>query len=188
MFRTTSVVYRTPLLLSAVLLSGCGGCFEGGDNLAKGAGESLSRAATDFGKGLGSGVDKGMSVMVEMSDDAVASGLSTTVAKQLPLDQHGVAIYLVAEKTLRTGVMAKAINSEGQEVGRTTVQAEFAADDAKYVEFHFDEHVDLQLTKKFVVELRDPVGEVDPPADAKTPNTKTETSVDSAAPTKSGDE
>lgn len=158
------------IFVTTLLLGGCSGCFEGGSELAKGAGEAVGQATVDFGKGVGSGVDKSMEVTTELAVAAQGLGLSTTTSKLLSLDQHGIAVYFIAEQATKTKLLAKALNEAGQEVGRASVEVEFAADDAKYVEFVFDGHVDLQLVDKFVIETREPAGETDTAsATAETP-------------------
>ena len=49
------------------------------------------------------------------------------------------------------------MNAEGEEIGRSTVDIEWTAADAKYVSFAFQSEVDTQLVDKYVVEVGESV-------------------------------
>jgi hypothetical protein len=55
---------------------------------------------------------------------------------------------------VKTQLIAKAFNAANQEIGRSVVEVDFAADDAKYVEFIFDDNVDIQLAEKYVIDSK----------------------------------
>jgi hypothetical protein len=136
-------------MLTALLLTGC----EEG-NRVKDAGSALSRATTDFAAGLGSGVDKGLEVSVELSEKTTALGMTSTVGKKLGIDHKGITVYLLASQPVKTQLVAKAMNAENEEIGRSVVEADFAADDAKYVTFNFDDEVDIQLAEKYIIDSK----------------------------------
>jgi hypothetical protein len=142
------------LVAVGALLCGCGK--SGDESLAKRTGNKLGEAMTDFASGVGGGVDKQLTVDVELSDALGKQGFSKTVAKSLGLDisGKGISVYLIAENAYQGELIAKARNEAGQEVGRSVVEVEFKADDARYVKFLFDDQVDMQLVKRFTIDAR----------------------------------
>jgi hypothetical protein len=141
------------LLAAAVLLSGCGG----NDRGAQQAGQKVGETITDFASGVGKGIDKRMEVPVELSDSITALGLRHTIAKSLGIDrpnEKGVTVYFIAAKPVEARLMAKALNAEGQEIGRSTADVELAADDARYITFRFDPELDAQLVERYLIEAK----------------------------------
>ena len=146
---------RTSLLLAmALVATGCGGKEAGG---VKGAGQKVGETILDFGSGIGKGIDKRMEVVVDLAADVKALGLSTTVAKSMtiePSKPKGISVYFVASKPVKAKLMAKALNAAGEEIGRTVVDVDMAADDAKYLNFSFPPEMDSQLVEKYQIGLK----------------------------------
>jgi hypothetical protein len=93
-----------------------------------------------------------------------------TLAKQTGVDhdkRKGITVYFMSSKPVQVSLMAKALNAEGDEIGRSVVDVEFTADDARYVAFAFDAEMDSQLVEKYVVEAKQPTAaEASPAEDA----------------------
>jgi hypothetical protein len=135
-----------------ILLLGVAGCGDKGEeSFAKKAGGKVGETVTDFATGVGKGIDKQLTVQVDLLNGLADRGVSKTVAKTIP---YGFSIYLVAAKPLKSQLIAKALNKEGQEIGRCVVEVEFAGDDAKYVHCTFPEDMDTQLVEKFTLDLK----------------------------------
>lgn len=148
--------YTTVLLfLSACLLTGCG---RKDESVAKTAGSKVGEAVTDFALGVGKGFDKKMVVKVELSPLLVEKGLSTTVAKWIEpttaASDKGISVYVIATKALKGRFVAKALTEKGVEIGRSTTDAEFKDDDAKYVQFRFGSDMDTQLVAKYLIDIK----------------------------------
>ena len=145
---------QTVLLLPAlVLLLGCGGQDDRG---AHQAGQGVGETVIDFAKGVGKGVDNRLKLSVELNEEVANLGLQATVAKDSGFDDEGcktVAVYFIASRPVTACLRAKALNSDGDEIGRATIDIELTADDAKYVTFAFDSEMDTQLVAKYVVEV-----------------------------------
>lgn len=138
------------LFITLTLIYGCGN----DDSLAKKAGNKVGETLTDFASGVGEGVDEKMLVIVNLSEPLKAKGLSKTISKSLGLDK-GFSVYLISQKTLSSKLIAKAIDKSGQEIGRVVVSVEFAADDAKYIIFKFNDELDMQLVKSFNLAIKE---------------------------------
>lgn len=144
------------ILLFAILLLAAG-CGKKGESVAKTAGNKVGETITDFATGIGKGIDKQMTVNVELSDELVKKGLEKTVAKSTGLDsprEKGISVYFIAKLPFDAKLIAKAINKEGQEIGRSVVDVELSADDAKYVTFMFAPEMDTQLVDKYLISLK----------------------------------
>lgn len=148
---------RQAVVLPVVLwLAGCGGA---DDRSVHRAGQRVGESLTEFAKGVGSGVDRQLEVPVELSEEVAQLGLQTTVAKGSGLDGRGeksISVYFIAGQPVKTWLLTKALNAEGQEVGRSTVELELDADEAKYVTFAFDAEMDSQRVGKYVVGIGKP--------------------------------
>lgn len=141
-----------PLAALVALSLGCGK----EEGRAKRAGQSFGETMTDFAHGVGSGIDNRLQVEVELSPGVVDLGLSKTVAKSAGIDdtKKGIAVYFISQKPVNGNLVAKAMNADGEEIGRSVVEVEFSADDAKYVTFRFDKEMDSQLVARYVIDAR----------------------------------
>jgi hypothetical protein len=150
------------LTISLIAVAGCGKNDGHDESAAKRAGSAVGEAVTDFASGVGKGVDKQMSVNVELTKALSDKGLSKSVAKSTGIDvlgpdvkkSKGISVYLIAAKAFKAKLVAKALAEDGQEIGRSTVDIDFAADDAKYVTFTFDREMDTQLVVKYVIDAK----------------------------------
>src|SRR5262245_34692440 len=101
--------HLTILSLLAVLLMGCG---KDEDSLAMKAGEKIGQQMTDFTKGVGKGIDQKMMVDVALSPQALALGLTNTIAKSLGMGvTNGISVYLVASQNVSNTLVARALNA-----------------------------------------------------------------------------
>lgn len=140
------------IVVGIVSIMGCG---KGGG--AKNAGQKMGETFTDFTSGVGKGIDKRLEVSVELSDALADFGVRKTVSKSTVLDRgqkKGITVYLIAREPVKLSLTGKAQNEEGDEIGRSKVTVEFAADDAKYVTFPFDPEMDSQLVHKYIIDGR----------------------------------
>lgn len=140
------------LWASILVLGFAFGCGDQEGSVAEKAGTTVGEALTDFASGVGEGVDRRLEVTVELSTRCSEAGLSKTVAKSLGL-KEGITVYFTSEKPFTGQMVAKAINEDGQEVGRSKIDVEFEADDAQYVTFPFDSQMDSQLVEKYLVDI-----------------------------------
>jgi hypothetical protein len=118
------------------------------------AGSAISGTAADFVAGLGEGVDKRMSVTLQADPGLAAHGLTVTLGKSRGMGSKEAAVYVVADKAFKGKLVARALDAEGTEIGRAAAEVEFAADDARYVTFQFNEEMDSQLVRTYAVVAR----------------------------------
>jgi hypothetical protein len=136
----------TLVCLMLTLVAGCG---KKGDGLANQAGESVGRHLTDFTKGVGKGIDQKMAVAVSLRPEVLSLGLTKTIAKSLGLaSSNGISVYFVASQNVSNTLVARALNAEGAEIGRSRKLVVLAKDDAAYVAFEFDKEMDSAMVKR----------------------------------------
>ena len=70
------------------------------------------------------------------------------------VDGLKVDIYLISEDAVEGELLAKAMNSSGQEIGRSKQTLALQKDDAKLISFSFDSKVDLDKVTKFLIDFR----------------------------------
>ena len=63
-------------------------------------------------------------------------------------------VYLISENEVSGEVLAKALNAQGQEIGRAKVLLNLLKDDAKLLSFTFDSSLDLDLVSKYLIDFR----------------------------------
>lgn len=138
-----------PLAAMLLIAAGC----SDGESGARKVGRAVGETVTDFAHGVGTGVDKRLEVEVELAPSVAEFGLQKTVSKSAGSEdgRRGITVYLMASQPAAVSLVAKALNAEDQEIGRSTVDVEFTADDAKYVTFRFDAEMDSQLVRKYVI-------------------------------------
>jgi hypothetical protein len=66
----------------------------------------------------------------------------------------GFAVYFTAASAFQGKLIAKAMDKEGAEIGRSAVEVEFSADDAKYVSFTFADEMDAHLVKEYLIDIK----------------------------------
>jgi hypothetical protein len=141
-------------LSSLIAVAGCG---KKEDDTAKTVGNKVGQTLTNFAKGVGQGIDKEMTVETELSQELIDQGISKTISKSSGIDhpdQKGITLYLNSKNAFKATLIAKAFNAEGQEIGRSTADPDMAQDDAKYVTFTFDNEMDTQLVKKYIISIK----------------------------------
>lgn len=142
------------LLLVLALGLTLAGCGKDDESLSKSAGRTIGESVTDFAKGVGTGVDKQMVVETELDPALAEKGVSKTISKMLlEAGKKGFTVYLISKDALTTTLMAKAMDKNGVEIGRTKTDVAFEKDGAQYVKFFFTGEIDTALVAKYVISL-----------------------------------
>lgn len=130
-----------------------------GDALKKEGADAAKKLVEGVGnvvKGAAEGVDKAeSSFALELNESAANKQLSAqraTLATVPEKGEKGIKVYVMS-KTAYTGTLQlRALDKEGVEVGRSKkADAKLGADDAAYIEFHFDDATPFSRVQKFVV-------------------------------------
>jgi hypothetical protein len=131
------------LLASFAILVMCSGCCQS-------AGTGVGKGVTGFTSGVGKGVDEELLVNVRFSDEATRQGLASNTAKWAG---KKVQLYLTSKGAFEGRLIAKGMNKEGKEIGRSILPVSLAADGAQYVAFAFPPEMDTQLVHEYWVDI-----------------------------------
>jgi len=144
---------KSIVVMALALALGLAACKDD-TSVSQKAGSAISGTAADFVAGLGEGVDKKMNVTLQADPALAARGLTVTLGKSRGMGSKDAAVYVVADKAFKGKLVARALDAEGTEIGRASAEEEFAADDARYVTFKFNEEMDSQLVRTYAVSAR----------------------------------
>lgn len=129
-------------------------CGDDDRSLSQRAGSAISGTAADFVAGVGEGVDKRMEIALAVDPSVAANGLAANLGKSRGVGSKDAAIYVTSTKAFEGKLLAKALDGEGVEVGRSVVEVAFEADDGKYVNFAFNQEMDSQTVRKYELSVR----------------------------------
>lgn len=124
------------------------------ESLSQRAGNAVSSAAADFLTGVGEGVDQKMKMDLETDDSLAAHGLTVTLGKDRGMGSNRAAVYVVSRDAFDGQLIAKALDAEGQEIGRAVSDLALEADGATYVNFEFNAEMDGSLVRKYRVAVK----------------------------------
>jgi len=120
------------------------------------AGDLAGQTVGEFSKGLGNGVSKAFDVNIILPPALLARGLKmgkNTVNSETGTD-NVLNAYFIFEKDLSETLVSKVFDAKGQEMGRTTATVEGKAGEAKFVDFTFDPHTNIDSDSKITIEIK----------------------------------
>lgn len=138
-------------VLVVMLVAGCGGKEE---SLSQRTGSAVAGAATDFLSGVGEGIDRKMAVELDVDPALAERGLEITLGKDRGLGSNMAAVYVIADRPFEGKLMAKAMDAQDREIGRSLVDVVLEADGAQYVNFSFNQEMDSSLVRKYAISTR----------------------------------
>jgi len=144
-----------------VLCSGCGreSLKDKAKRATNKAGQVVGEGASSFFTGVGEGVDKTItSYDVRLSDELKGLGVSVTIAKRMDGAasnnwQQGLSFYVLNKTPVSGALRLRLFNDKGQEIGRSSAQIVFGADDARYVPFTLNKEIPVSMTKYVELDL-----------------------------------
>ena len=89
--------------------------------------------------------------VVTLGSSVIDKGLSMTSSKS---EQAKVEVYLTSTDLVEGELLAKALNAQGKEIGRSKQILNLGKDDAKLVTFNFDASVNLDDVSRFMLDFR----------------------------------
>ncbi|MCW3103082.1 MAG: hypothetical protein JWO09_1522 [Bacteroidetes bacterium] len=119
------------------------------------AGDLAGQTVGEFSKGLGNGVTKAFDVNITLSPPLLARGLKmgkNTVNSETGTD-NVLNAYFIFEKDFSETLVSKVFDAKGQEMGRTTAVVEGKRGEAKFVDFSFDQHTNIDSDSKITIEI-----------------------------------
>lgn len=106
-------------------------------------------------KQVSDGVSDAFDVQVTLSDSLKSLGLqtgNTTLNWDSAATDNILGVYIIFTKDFSKEISVKVFNSQNKEKGRAKVKLEGKKDDARYIDVHFDRHVNIDADDKVTFE------------------------------------
>lgn len=119
------------------------------------AGDIAGQTAGEFAKGLGNGVTKAFDVQIRLPPPLLLKGLKlgkNTISSDSLGTDNLLSAYFIFEKDFSEKLTAKVFDNKGQEMGRVTALVEGKANEAKFIDFRFDERTNIDSDCKITIE------------------------------------
>lgn len=117
--------------------------------------ESASKGIGELIKGVNSGVNESINNSKIISEPTFKLNFEECKAEKVygsDTDKvKKVNVYLIAKNDFKGKLLLKAFDSNKKEIGRSSIEVSIKKDDAKYVDFSFDERTHLLQTDYFTI-------------------------------------
>lgn len=146
----TAIAATTAILATLIAGAGCGKCPEGG--FAKKAGEKVEDALK-----IKVSVERQKPLKAELAGSTATAGLTMNTFKLLPPNDNGRAgfsAYILSSKAVGGQLIAKAIDKDGKEIGRSAADLDLTNDDARYFNFWFPAEMDQRKVESYQIDLK----------------------------------
>ncbi|MBF7091058.1 hypothetical protein IUY40_05850 [Flavobacterium sp. ALJ2] len=121
----------------------------------KEAAKSASKGIGDVIKGINSGISESINTSKVISEPTFKVNFEECKAEKIygadTDKQKKVTIYLIAKNDFKGDLILKAYDANKKEIGRSRLEISIKKDDAKYVDFSFDERTHLLQTEYFTI-------------------------------------
>ena len=115
------------------------------DTLHK-SGEIVGKAGSEVVDGLSKGVEESFTNLVEISPRISGNGIRigrVTVTGTDSTTDNMVSVYLIFDQKYSGKITAKALDSDGLEFGRTSIDIVADSGSARFVDFEFDRRTNI---------------------------------------------
>lgn len=119
------------------------------------AGDVAGQTAGEFIEGASKGVKKAFDVKVEMQPELKNKGLEfgkTTITSDTIGEDNLLLLYVIFNQDFTDSLTAKIYDEQMLEMGRAHVAVSAKKGEAKFVEFRFGKHSDIDSKNKITIE------------------------------------
>ncbi len=123
-------------------------------NISK-AGDAAGQAVGEFVSGVSTGVQKAFDMTVELPKSLETKGIKfgkITVQNDAQGTDNLLTVYFIFEKDFDETLLVKVFDRKGLEMGRAKQKVAGTKGDAKFIEFHFDKHTNIDVDSKLTIE------------------------------------
>lgn len=121
----------------------------------KAAAKSASKGVGDVIKGINSGISESINQSEVIPEASFKVNFEECKAEKIYASETDkvkkATIYLIAKNDYKGDLILKAFNADKKEIGRSRLTIDIKKDDAKYVDFSFDERTHLLQTEYFTI-------------------------------------
>lgn len=119
-------------------------------------GEAVGKTATEFIEGVTEGIDKTLQCEIILSQTLKDNGLQYGKFEINSDTQGGhnniLTLYIIFNKDFKGNIIAKVFDKSGIECGRTLVNVDMKAGEAKYYDFSFDKRTQVEVKSRITIE------------------------------------
>jgi hypothetical protein len=119
------------------------------------AGNETGQTVGKFVSGVTSGVEKAFEARIALSQNLKDKGIQfgkITVANDSEGKDNLLIVYVIFNQEFKGQLSARAFDSKDLEMGRVKVPVSGKKDDAKFIEFHFDKHTNIDSNSRISIE------------------------------------
>ena len=141
-------------LLAAMILS-CNWAKDKTKQTIHKGGEIAGKAGSEVADGIRQGVEESFSNLIEISPNLVSRGIHVgriLVSGTDSSTDNKVSVYMIFDSNFDGQITAKAFDKKNKEFGRTRTNVVAGADEAKYIDFLFDQRTNLDRGDKVRLE------------------------------------
>ena len=117
--------------------------------------ESATKGVSELIKGANSGINESVNYSKVISEPSFQANFEECKAeKKYGSDYEKtkkVNVYLIAKNDFKGKLILKAFDRDKKEIGRSNIEVSIKKDDAKYVDFSFDERTHLLQVEYFTI-------------------------------------
>lgn len=138
-----------------VILSSCNWAKDKAKETVNKTGEIVAKTGSEFVNGVAKGVEKTFTNVVELSPALVAKGLKTgkiIINSTDSTSDNILSVYFIFDNDFSATVVAKVLDENGVEYGRTKSVIAGKKSDAQYFDFNFDKRTNIDSKGKIVFE------------------------------------
>jgi hypothetical protein len=118
-------------------------------------GDAAGQAVGEFVEGVTHGVQKAFDVTVQLPSNLADKGIKigkTSVTSDSVGTDNLLLVYLIFEKDYSGEMTARAFDNKGLEMGRVAIKVSGKNKEARFFEFHFDRHTNIDSDSKLILE------------------------------------
>jgi len=143
------------LIFSIAIFGSCNWAKDKAKQTIHKGGEIVGKAGSEMADGVKDGVEETFKNLVEVSPALSGKGIEVgkiIISGTDSSSDNIVSVYIIFHSKFDGKIMAKAVNKDKTEFGRSTLTITAEANDAKYFDFVFDKRTNLDRSDKVVLE------------------------------------
>jgi hypothetical protein len=146
---------RLIILSFCLIAAGCGSCRSTVKEKINSASQNAGATAAEVVKGVKRGIENSFEILIDKSKDPRLATLSlgkTTLTNGEGGSDNRLSVYVIFNAYFKGEIQVKVFDKNGLEMGRNTQTVTGKANDAKYIDFVFDQRTNIDSDSKLMME------------------------------------
>ena len=118
------------------------------------SGEDIGKTSTEFIENVGEGIDKALSLKIQVSEELLNKGFATgkySIESSDTTENNILVLYLIFNEDFNETINLKAFDKSDLEIGRINMKVKGKKDEAIYYDFEFDQRTILDKRGKIII-------------------------------------